>query len=574
MLAGLLNVPAMFSQIELSTAMPKSGGSYFTIERSLGTFAGVLAGLISWLCISFKAAFACVGIGGLTLLIFPGAGDWIMRAVAIWACLVFTALNLTTVRGTGHLQGVLVFALLGVLALYVFAGAGSISATRYVPFFTSDWRSFFAVTGMVFVSYGGLTKVVDVAEEVRNPRRNLVLGMFLSFAVVNVFYAATVFVTTGLLNPSDLSGSLAPLSIGAEAVMGLAGIMVMSIAAFLAYATTANAGILAASRSPLAMSRDGLFPAGLSLTSKRFGTPVPSVALTALFIVIVIGFLTVEELVKTASTMFLISFALANASVVVMRSARIQGYRPSFRAPLCPWLNIAAILVYAFLIADMGRIPLLATAGFLAAAGIWYATYVHRRVRRESAIVYMVRAILSKQIKRTGLEDELLRISLERQGIKGDRFDQLIRNGLILDVERRIDATELFRRVSDELGARLSIDSDVLYDLFLAREMESSTVISPGLAIPHIVVEGRGVFDVALVRCRPGIVFSGLHAPVHTCFFLVGSSDERSFHLRVLVAIAHIVQEPDFEERWKEARNEGELRDIVLLSRRKRIHVT
>ena len=476
LLAGLLNLPAMFSQIELSTAVPESGGSYCTIERSLGTFPGTLAGLTSWLCISLKAAFACIGIGGLALLIFPGAGDWIMKVVAMGACLVSTALNLTTVKGIGHLQGILAFALLGMLALYIFSGARSISAARYSPFFTSDWRSFLAVAGMVFVSYGGLTKVVDAAGEVRNPRRNLVLGMFLSFAVVNVFYVATVFVTTGVLDPGSLAGSLAPLSIGAEAVMGLAGIMAMSIAAFLAYATTANAGILSASRSPLVMSQDGLFPAGLSRISERSGTPVASIALTALFILFTIGFLTVEDLAKTASTMFLISFALANVSVIVMRRAKIQGYRPSFRAPLCPLLNIAAILVYAFLIADMGRIPLLATGGFLAAASIWYAAYVHRRIRRESAIVYMVRGILSKQIKRPGLEDELLRVSLERQGIKDDRFDQLIRNGLILDIERRIDARELFRRLADELGTRLSRESDDLYNLFLAREMESSTV--------------------------------------------------------------------------------------------------
>jgi len=52
LLAGLLNIPAMFAQAELSTAMPKSGGSYFTIERSLGAFAGTLAGFISWLCIA------------------------------------------------------------------------------------------------------------------------------------------------------------------------------------------------------------------------------------------------------------------------------------------------------------------------------------------------------------------------------------------------------------------------------------------------------------------------------------------------------------------------------------------
>ncbi len=571
LVAGLLNLPAMFAQVELSTAMPRSGGSYFTIERSLGTFAGTSAGLMSWLCISLKAAFACVGIGGLALLFFPQAGDWAVKGAAIGACLFFTLLNLTSVRETGRVQGILVAVLLGILAVYAVGGIGSIRPARYSPFLTSDWRSFFAVTGMVFVSYGGLTKVVDVGEEIREPGRNIPLGMFLSFAIVNLFYVVVVFVTAGVLGKEALSGSLAPISLGAGAVMGAAGILAMSVAAFLAYATTGNAGILSASRSPLAMSQDGLLPAAFSRVSGKFGTPVVSIALTSIFIIFVITFLSVEELAKTASTMFLISYALANVSVVIMRRTKIQGYRPSFRAPLCPWLNIVAVIVYGFLIADMGRIPLLVTVGFLGGASLWYATYVHQRIRRESAIVYMVRSILSKHIKRTGLEDELLHISLERQEVKADRFDELVRRAIILDVNESIDARELFRRIANELGPRLSRDSEEIYELFLAREMESSTVVSPGLAIPHIIMEGRGIFEVVLVRCRPGVVFSELHPRVHTAFVLIGSGDERSFHLRALVAVAHIVQEPEFERRWQEARNPEQLRDIILLSRRKRM---
>jgi mannitol/fructose-specific phosphotransferase system IIA component (Ntr-type) len=109
-----------------------------------------------------------------------------------------------------------------------------------------------------------------------------------------------------------------------------------------------------------------------------------------------------------------------------------------------------------------------------------------------------------------------------------------------------------------------------LFELFVAREHESSTVIQPGLAIPHIIIEGNDALHLALVRCLPGVTFSELDPPVHKVFVLVGSADQRQMHLKALVAIAHIVQETGFEDRWMRARNPEQLRDIVLLSRRKR----
>jgi len=572
LLAGLLVLPAMFAQAELSTAMPRSGGSYFFIERSLGAFAGTLAGLISWLCISLKAAFACVGLGTLALLVCPELGAWGMRAVAAGACLAFTALNLFSVKGTGRLQGLLVALLLAILGVYVAGGLGSVRAARYEPFFTSDWRTFFAVAGMVFISFGGLTKVVDVAEEIREPQRNLPLGLFLSFAVVNLMYAAVIFVTTGVLDGAELSGSLAPLSLGAGVSMGRFGAIAIGVAAFLAYASTGNAGILSASRSPMAMSRDGLLPCALARTSARFGTPWAAILLTATLMLVVILFLSVEELAKTASTMFLISFVLANAGVIVMRRARIPGYRPTFRMPLCPWLPLAGIAVYGFLIADMGWVPLAVTGGFLVAASAWYLAYIRWRIQRESAVVYMVKSALSRHIGRSGLEDELVQIALERDDIEFDRFDRLVQDGVVLDIDEAVSCREMFERLSAALSGRLGMPEKAIYELLLARERESSTVIQTGLAIPHIVVEGAGVFQIALVRCRPGVAFDELHPPVHTMFVLIGSADERSFHLKSLVAVAHIVQEPGFAERWASARGPEQMRDVVILSGRRRMH--
>jgi mannitol/fructose-specific phosphotransferase system IIA component (Ntr-type) len=116
----------------------------------------------------------------------------------------------------------------------------------------------------------------------------------------------------------------------------------------------------------------------------------------------------------------------------------------------------------------------------------------------------------------------------------------------------------------------LGVDKKALFNLFMEREKQSSTVITPHLAIPHIIVEGTGKFDILIVRCRKGIVFPETPQPVRTMFVLVGSRDERNFHLRALAAIAQIAQGKNFDKRWLSARNTEELRNIILLAERKR----
>jgi mannitol/fructose-specific phosphotransferase system IIA component (Ntr-type) len=427
-----------------------------------------------------------------------------------------------------------------------------------------------AVAGMVAVAYGGLTKVVSVSGEIKDPSKNLPLGMFLAFGVVNILYITVIFITVGLVDGNVLSGSLVPISLGAEAAIGRIGVIMVNIGAFLAFATTANAGILSASRSPLAMSRDGLLPEFFSVTNKRFGTPLHSICVTAAIMMSLILFLSVEDLVKTASTIMLLLFSLVNFSVIIMRESRVQNYRPSFRAPFYPWLQISAILIYGFLIFEMGALPLIITAGFMLAAVLWYLGYVHLRIERQSAFLYLVKRILSRQIERTRLDEELVEILLERDGVTFDRFDHLVRDCLVLDIEEPINAKELFSRVAEALSNRIGHTGESLYELFLERERESSTVIESGLAIPHIVVPGEKIFDLMLVRCKAGVVFDELHEPIRTAFVLVGSADERNYHLRALMNIAHIVQEADFKERWMAASGPQQIKDIILLSERSR----
>jgi len=218
----------------------------------------------------------------------------------------------------------------------------------------------------------------------------------------------------------------------------------------------------------------------------------------------------------------------------------------------------------------MGLAPALAAVAFVVVGVLWYVFYARPRSDRESALVYMVRSAVAREIRPSELEEELRDIALERDEIVRDRFDRLVEQCEILDLPEGISADALFEMAAEVLSGRLGVGREMLLEKLRAREAESSTVIQEGLAIPHIIVDGEGLFDILLVRCRDGIAFGEGQPPVRTAFILVGSSDERNFHLRALSAIAQIVLDPGFEKAWLAARSEQALRDILLLGKRAR----
>ena len=203
-------------------------------------------------------------------------------------------------------------------------------------------------------------------------------------------------------------------------------------------------------------------------------------------------------------------------------------------------------------------------------SAVWYWLYVHKRVGRASAVLHIVERVTARELKTVTLENELRDILLERDDVIEDRFDKLIRECRILDIEGRTSADNIFREVSTILAERLTSDEHVLFEKFLHRETEGGTVIQPGFAIPHIVVGGENKFDILLVRAREGIDFRGACDPVKIMFVLAGSKDERNYHLRALMAIAQVAQEKDFEQRWLAARDTEAIRNLILLSTRKR----
>ena len=568
LIAGILTIPALLSKAELATAMPRAGGVYFYIDRSMGAAMGTLGGLAAWFSLSFKSAFALIGMGAFIALLFPGLSDFELRIAAATCCLFFVMVNLLGAKHAGRLQIVMVLGLLMVLLVYVFAGVEHINTSRFTPFQTNGFEGLMTAVGLVFVSFGGLTKVASVAEEVRDPGRNLVPGMGLAFVVVLAFYVAVTLVTIGIVDGQTLSETLTPINLGAAVSMGTTGVIMVTIAAILAFISTANAGIMAASRVPMAMSRDLLLPPQFDRVHARRRTPTMAILMTGGSMVAVILALDLEGLIKTASTLKLLLFGLANLAVIAMRESRLQNYRPTFKSPLYPWVQIVGILASIVLIVAMGQQQVILATVFAVASFVWYAIYGRRsRLDKTSALTHILERISGRDQTRGTLSAELSEIVRQRDGINEDRFDRLVAVSPVLDLKKSCTLEEFYTKAAEQITDRLGLSHQEFIDGL--SERENSTTVSPTTAITHTIIGGENRFEMLIVRCRNGVYFSEDAPAVKTIFVLLSSRDEDDFH-RHVVNIAQVSKQPRFQRRWRRAKSEDDLRDILILADRTR----
>ena len=564
-LAGLLAMTGMLSQAELTSAMPKAGGDYFYINRTMGPAVGTIGGLMTWVSLCLKTSFALVGMAAFTSIIV----EMDARIIGVILCVVFFLVNLIGTKEAARLQTVLVLGLITILIIYIAFGIPNMQVKNLNNFAPNGFRGIIATAGFVFVSYGGLLKISSVAEEVKDAARTIPLAMILSLLVVTILYVLVIFVTTGVLNDATLNNSLTPISDGAQAFWGDTGRLVLSIAAILAFISTANAGIMASARYPLALSRDKLIPESFSRINKKFKTPHVALIVTSLFIILTL-FFKLEILVKMASTVLFLAFIFSCLCVIILRESHLQNYQPKFKSPLYPWIQVVGILGSVFLISEMGVAALIASMVLILGGFIIYWVYGRVRTDKEYALLHLIERITAKELTYRGLEVELKEIIKERDEIVEDRFDTLINKAFVLDCNESLTMEELFEIISTKAAEGLNIDKKAVYASLIEREGESTTAISPTLAIPHIVIDGNKKFTVILARCKKGIKFSETASSIKTIFALIGTKDERNFHLRALSAIAQVVQDKDFEKNWIKAKSIEDLKDSVLLVNRKR----
>jgi mannitol/fructose-specific phosphotransferase system IIA component (Ntr-type) len=419
-----------------------------------------------------------------------------------------------------------------------------------------------------------LTKVASIAEEVKDPDRNIPLGMMLSLSVTTAIYVAGVFIMVSVLDFNDLSADLTPVATAAEQFFswlpGRWGLMLIVIAALAAFASTGNAGLMSASRYPLAMARDRLLPSVFAKLG-RFNTPVVSILVSGGVMILFIIILDAEGIAKLASAFQLLIFIFLNLAVVVMRESRIQSYDPGYRSPLYPWVQVFGILTSGALIVYMGTMAILFTIAIVLVCVAWYRFYADGKVRRDGAIYHWFSRLGQRRFE--GLDVEFRGI-LKEKGLRGeDPYEEIVARSFVLDLKTPHDFDQVVQKVAEKLSRRLPSTEAEIAEKILEGTRLGATPVTHGVALPHFRSDAIEQSELVLVRAIDTVFVPGddplteeveHDKEVRTLFFLVSPDGKPGQHLRILAQIAGRVDEESFESEWLGAEDEQELKEVLL----------
>lgn len=380
--AGVVCMMTAASTAELATGMPKSGGDYYFVSRSLGPMFGAISGVGIWLSLTFAIAFYLVGMGEYIVQVFESMAGWaswlaplskvpIAVAAAVGGALL-VGLNIIGAKKTGRTQFLTVIVLLGILGIFAVTGLFHIEPANFTPFFPEGTTPIFSTTALVFVSFLGFVKIAAVSEEIKDPGKNLPRTLIGSVALVTLLYVLILVVIGGMFTHTEIGNVRDPLTAAGRAMFGPLGFVAVIIAGLLATLSSANASILAASRINLAMARDRMAPGFFSKIHQKFLTPHRAILVTGALALIFITLENLALLAKIASVLQLYSYAALNIGCVILRAADPDWYKPAYRAPGYPFVQLFAAACCVGIIYYSGFLPAMAVLGLIVFSLLWY----------------------------------------------------------------------------------------------------------------------------------------------------------------------------------------------------------
>ena len=381
-LAGVICIITASSLAEIATGMPRSGGIYFFLSRSLGTLAGTISGLSLWLSLTFAVAFYLLGFGEYMALFLPVN----QTILAIAAGIFFTYINYIGAKETGKTQNIIVGILVTILSAYIVWGFINVDRTLWTPFLPEGAGAVLPATAIIFVSILGFAQIASVAEEIKDPGNNLPKAIMGSVAIVTMIYVPVILVVTGVLPIPDLVLLDTPVVDVARIISGAFGAVAVTFAALLATASSANASIMASSRINFAMGRDHILPDWFNKVHPEYLTPYRPIIATGLLALIMLVTADVEALSSSASVLMLINYSIINLVVLLLRKEPPKDYNPSYRAFGSPYLQIIAAVASIAIIFGASTFAKISALALVALSVVWFLAWSKNKASIKAAI--------------------------------------------------------------------------------------------------------------------------------------------------------------------------------------------
>lgn len=313
-IAGIPNLLSAFMIAYIVSAFPVSGGTWVYSSRLGSPLIGffVLASII--LHIIGSLALLAVGFGKYFELFIPGS----LLPAAIIIMIIFYVINLFGIKFAGWIQ--ILMAICGdflVLFLFIIFGLPHIDPAKLTGvnsggLFPTGFVGIFTAAVILSFAYAGFSAIIEIGGEIKNPRRNMPLGLFISFFLIAAVYILVSIVMTGNMDWRVLGGTQGKLTDAAALFLPPEFVLFLNVLVLIAIASTLHGILLAFSRDLFSAARDYIVPSVLSKVSKKYGTPYWALTFFVVFTIILLIFQT-----SIIDLSVLVNFAVAIPGLII-----------------------------------------------------------------------------------------------------------------------------------------------------------------------------------------------------------------------------------------------------------------
>ena len=348
-IASVIGALTGLSYAELSAMYPKSAAEFVYTEEAFKI--RLLSFLIGWIIIFsgiFSAATVALGFAGYLANLIGISPIFLVVIFAVLLIVILSLINFVGIRASTWTNILFTFIEAFGLILIIIIGIPYLGTVNYFVLpIGGTFGAIFSAVALIFFAYIGFEDIANIAEEVKEPARNLPRAIIYSIIITTVLYCLTAISVVSILPYGEIADSQAPLSSVVSAVLGPVGGIIMSFIALFATANTVLIMMIVTSRMMYGMARDKALPEGLSKVSPKLKTPALAVLVTMVLTIIPLGLYFFGDISTVAdATVFgvLITFFLVNLSLIVLRKKKPELERPFKLKPNIRWLPIISLL--------------------------------------------------------------------------------------------------------------------------------------------------------------------------------------------------------------------------------------